>query len=207
MTDSVVQPRRPAARRVPAPHGRCVLAVGARAAARPGRLRRPPPGGPRRRRARDTPSRRFPLSIRPTVRCCRDLPPVDERVTWWVCPGTGDAFEQQSAGLVLPHCRYATISRTRCDSRGAHVLDTLLQVGGAQLRPWTPWRGCGEHALYRKLNEFDAAEQSYAEGVPWPQRSGTPTPSCFSRIGRADNATGRGIWSRPKARFGRAPPS
>ena len=46
--------------------------------------------------------------------------------------------------------------------------------------------------MYRKLNEFDAAEQSYAEGGALAATIGDRHSELLSRIGRADTLRGRG---------------
>src|SRR2546425_5112008 len=45
---------------------------------------------------------------------------------------------------------------------------------------------------YRKLNEFDAAEESYAEGGALAATIGDTHSELLSRIGRADTFRGRG---------------
>src|SRR2546425_3422032 len=45
---------------------------------------------------------------------------------------------------------------------------------------------------YRKLNEFDAAEESYAEGGALAATIGDTHSELLSRIGRADTLRGRG---------------
>jgi tetratricopeptide (TPR) repeat protein len=73
------------------------------------------------------------------------------------------------------------------------VLDTLLQVGGAKLPPAD---GVGAQLrrarVYRKLNEFDAAEQSYAEGGALAAAIGDTHSELLSRIGRVQAVRGRG---------------
>jgi len=118
-----------------------------------------------------------------TVRCCRDLPPGLTETSHLVglVRGTGDAFQQRSPGLVFPPCSPTPItSRTKCGSRRRSTCSTRCSSGrrkaatrgrsGARLR---------RARVYRKLNEFDAAEQSYAEGLGrWQRRSATRTRSC-----------------------------
>src|SRR6266404_3376805 len=132
-----------------------------------------------------------------TVRCCRDLPPGSTEASHLVglVRGTGDAFEQQSAGLVLPALfAYAHYLEDEMRLEEAlDVLDTLLQVGGAQL-PAVDAVGARlrRARVYRKLNEFDAAEQSYAEGGALAATIGDTHSELLSRIGRADTLRGRG---------------
>ena len=132
-----------------------------------------------------------------TVRCCRDLPPGSTEASHLLglVRGTGDAFEQQSAGLVLPALfAYAHYLEDEMRLEEAlDVLDTLLQVGGAALPPAD---GVGAQLrrarVYRKLNEFDAAEQSYAEGGALAAAIGDTHSELLSRIGRAHSLMGRG---------------
>jgi len=132
-----------------------------------------------------------------TVRCCRDLPPGSTEASHLLglVRGTGDAFEQQSAGLVLPALfAYAHYLEDEMRLEEAlDVLDTLLQVGGAQL-PAADAVGARlrRARVYRKLNEFDAAEQSYAEGGALAATIGDTHSELLSRIGRADTLRGRG---------------
>jgi tetratricopeptide (TPR) repeat protein len=132
-----------------------------------------------------------------TVRCCRDLPPGSTETSHLLglVRGTGDAFKQRSAGLVLPALfAYAHYLEDEMRLEEAlDVLDTLLQVGGAELPPAD---GVGAQLrrarVYRKLNEFDAAEQSYAEGGALAAAIGDTHSELLSRIGRADTLRGRG---------------
>src|SRR3989454_4695913 len=132
-----------------------------------------------------------------TVRCCRDLPPGSTEASHLLglVRGTGDAFQQQSAGLVLPALfAYAHYLEDEMRLEEAlDVLDTLLQVGGADLPPAD---GVGAQLrrarVYRKLNEFDAAEQSYAEGGALAAAIGDTHSELLSRIGRAETLRGRG---------------
>jgi len=132
-----------------------------------------------------------------TVRCCRDLPPGSTEASHLLglVRGTGDAFEQHSAGLVLPalfaYAHYLE-DEMRLDE-ALDVLDTLLQIGGAQLLPADSVGAQLRRArVYRKLNEFDAAEQSYAEGGALAAAIGDTHSELLSRIGRAETVRGRG---------------
>src|SRR6185437_9544377 len=132
-----------------------------------------------------------------TVRCCRDLPPGSPETSHLLglVRGTGDAFEQQSAGLVLP-ALFAYAHYLEDEMRlgeALDVLDTLLQIGGAQL-PAADAVGARlrRARVYRKLNEFDAAEQSYAEGGAMAAAMGDTHSELLSRIGRAQALRGRG---------------
>src|SRR5437879_2326050 len=132
-----------------------------------------------------------------TARCCRDLPPGATETSHLVglVHGTHDAFEQQSAGLVLPALfAYAHYLEDEMRLEEAlDVLDTLLQVGGAQLPPVDAVGARLRRArVYRKLNEFDAAEQSYAEGGALAAAMGDTHSELLSRIGRAHSLMGRG---------------
>src|SRR2546426_1857758 len=132
-----------------------------------------------------------------TVRCCRDLPPSSTETSHLLglVHGTRDAFEQQSAGLVLPALfAYAHYLEDEMRLEEAlDVLDTLLQVGGAQLPPVDAVGARLRRArVYRKLNEFDAAEQSYAEGGALAAAIGDTHSELLSRIGRAQALRGRG---------------
>src|SRR2546425_11672691 len=103
-----------------------------------------------------------------TVRCCRDLPPGSTEASHLLglVRGTGDAFEQQSAGLVLPALfAYAHYLEDEMRLEEAlDVLDTLLQVGGAELTPADAVGARLRRApVYKKLNPFDAAERAYEE--------------------------------------------
>src|SRR3989449_1550055 len=132
-----------------------------------------------------------------TARCCRDLPPgvTETSHLLGLVRGTGDAFRQRSAGLVLPALfAYAHYLEDEMRLEEAlDVLDTLLQVGGVKL---TPADAVGARLrparVYRKLNEFDAAEQSYAEGGALAATIGDKHSELLSRIGRADALRGRG---------------
>src|SRR5213592_3768885 len=73
------------------------------------------------------------------------------------------------------------------------VLHTLLKVGGEKLPPTDAVGARLRRArVYRKLNEFDAAEQSYAEGGALAATIGDTHSELLSRIGRADTMRGRG---------------
>src|SRR3989442_2270834 len=74
-----------------------------------------------------------------TVRCCRDLPPGSTEASHLLglVRGTGDAFRQRSAGLVLPALfAYAHYLEDEMRLQEAlDLLDTLLHVGGPELPP------------------------------------------------------------------------
>src|SRR5881409_3317415 len=132
-----------------------------------------------------------------TARCCRDLPPGATETSHLVglVQGTHDAFEQRSVGLVLPalfaYAHYLEDEMRLGEARD--VLDTLLQVGGEKLPPTDAVGARLRRArVYRKLNEFDAAEQSYAEGGALAATIGDTHSELLSRIGRADTMRGRG---------------
>jgi len=132
-----------------------------------------------------------------TVRCCRDLPTGSTETSHLLglVRGTGDAFEQRSTGLVLPALfAYAHYLEDEMRLEEAlDVLDTLLQVGGAQLPPVDAVGARLRRArVYRKLNEFDAAEESYAEGGALAAAIGDTHSEFLSRIGRAEAVRGRG---------------
>jgi len=132
-----------------------------------------------------------------TARCCRDLPPgvTETSHLLGLVRGTGDAFRQRSAGLVLPALfAYAHYLEDEMRLEEAlDVLDTLLQVGGVKLTPADAVGARLRRArVYRKLNEFDAAEQSYAEGGALAATIGDKHSELLSRIGRADALRGRG---------------
>src|SRR6267378_1696532 len=132
-----------------------------------------------------------------TLRCCRDLPPgaTETSHLLGLVRGTGDAFQQRSSGLVLPALfAYAHYLEDEMRLEEAlDVLDTLLQVGGAELPPAD---GVGAQLrrarVYRKLNEFDAADRSYAEGGALAAAIGDTHSELLSRIGRAQALRGRG---------------
>ena len=132
-----------------------------------------------------------------TARCCRDLPPGATETSHLVglVQGTHDAFEQGSVGLVLPALfAYAHYLEDEMRLEEAlDVLDTLLRVGGEKL-PATDAVGARlrRARVYRKLNEFDAAEKSYAEGGALAATIGDTHSELLSRIGRADTMRGRG---------------
>jgi len=132
-----------------------------------------------------------------TARCCRDLPPgvTETSHLLGLVRGTGDAFRQRSAGLVLPALfAYAHYLEDEMRLEEAlDVLDTLLQVGGVKLTPADAVGARLRRArVYRKLNEFDAAEQSYAEGGALAATVGDKHSELLSRIGRAEAIRGRG---------------
>src|SRR2546421_8333601 len=132
-----------------------------------------------------------------TARCCRDLPPGTTETSHLVglVQGTHDAFEQGSVGLVLPALfAYAHYLEDEMRLEEAlDVLDTLLRVGGEKL-PATDAGGARlrRARVYRKLNEFDAAERSYAEGGALAATIGDTHSELLSRIGHAHATTGRG---------------
>src|SRR2546426_6550846 len=101
----------------------------------------------------------------------------------------------QHAGL--PHAvflhRLAGESPSSRLEEALDVLDTLLQVGGEKL-PATDAVGAQlrRARVYRKLNEFDAAEKSYAEGGALAATIGDTHSELLSRVGRADTMRGRG---------------
>src|SRR6059036_1864429 len=108
---------------------------------------------------------------------------------------TADAFRQQSTGLVLPALfAYAHYLEDEMRLEEAlDVLDTLLQVGGKKLPPTDVVGARLRRArVYRKLNEFDAAEKSYAEGGALAATIGDTHSELLSRIGRAYVVTARG---------------
>ncbi len=132
-----------------------------------------------------------------TARCCRDLPPGATESSHLVglVHGTHDAFEQGSVGLVLPALfAYAHYLEDEMRLEEAlDVLDTLLQVGGEKMPPTDVVGARLRRArVYRKLNEFDAAEESYAEGGALAATIGDTHSELLSRIGRADTLRGRG---------------
>src|SRR5437762_4987458 len=132
-----------------------------------------------------------------TARCCRDLPPSATETSHLVglVQGTHDAFEQGSVGLVLPALfAYAHYLEDEMRLEEAlDVLDTLLQVGGKKLPPTDVVGARLRRArVYRKLNEFDAAEKSYAEGGALAAAIGDTHSELLSRIGRANTIMGRG---------------
>src|SRR6266481_1064634 len=132
-----------------------------------------------------------------TARCCRDLPPGLTETSHLVglVRGTGDAFQQRSPGLVFPALfAYAHYLEDEMRLEEAlDVLDTLLEVGGAKLSPADAVGARLRRArVYRKLNEFDAAEQSYAEGGALAAAIGDTHSELLSRIGRAQAVRGRG---------------
>src|SRR3989449_461139 len=132
-----------------------------------------------------------------TARCCRDLPPgvTETSHLLGLVRGTGDAFRQRSAGLVLPALfAYAHYLEDEMRLEEAlDVLDTLLQVGGAKLTPADAVGARLRRArVYRKLNEFDAAERAYAEGGALAATIGDTHSELLSRIGRADTLRSRG---------------
>src|SRR6266480_1605485 len=124
-----------------------------------------------------------------TARCCRDLPPGTTETSHLV------GLEQGSVGLVLPALfAYAHYLEDEMRLEEAlDVLDTLLRVGGEKL-PATDAVGARlrRARVYRKLNEFDAAEQSYAEGGALAATIGDTHSELLSRIGRAEALRGRG---------------
>ena len=132
-----------------------------------------------------------------TARCCRDLPPGATETSHLVglVQGTHDAFEQGSVGLVLPALfAYAHYLEDEMRLEEAlDVLDTLLRVSGEKL-PATDAVGARlrRARVYRKLNEFDAAEQSYAEGGALAATIGDTHSELLSRIGRVQAVRGRG---------------
>src|SRR6059036_17517 len=132
-----------------------------------------------------------------TARCCRDLPPGATETSHLVglVRGTHDAFEQGSVGLVLPALfAYAHYLEDEMRLEEAlDVLDTLLRVSGEKL-PATDAVGARlrRARVYRKLNEFDAAEQSYAEGGALAAAIGDTHSELLSRIGRGYVVTARG---------------
>src|SRR2546425_4552718 len=143
-----------------------------------------------------------------TVRCCRDLPPSLTETSHLVglVRGTGDAFQQRSPGLVFPALfAYAHYLEDEMRLEEAlDVLDTLLQVGGEKL-PAADAVGARlrRARVYRKLNEFDAAEQSYAEGGALAAAIGDTHSELLSRIGRAETVRGRGNLAEAERSLGR----
>jgi len=132
-----------------------------------------------------------------TTRCCRDLPPGSTEASHLVdlVRVTRDAFQQRSAALLHP-ALFAYAHYLEDELRLAEaldVLDTLLQVGGTTLPPADAVGVRLRRArVYRKLNEFDAAEQSYAEGGAMAAAIGDTHSELLSRIGRAQALRGRG---------------
>src|SRR5436190_13533795 len=132
-----------------------------------------------------------------TARCCRDLPAgaTETSHLTGLVRSTADGFERRNAGLVLPALfAYAHFLEDEMRLEEAlDVLDTLLQVGGASL-PAADAVGARlrRARVYRKLNEFDAAEQSYTEGGALAATLGDTHSELLSRVGRADTLRGRG---------------
>src|SRR6059036_157157 len=132
-----------------------------------------------------------------TARCCRDLPPgaTETSHLLGLVLSTADAFRQQSTGLVLP-ALFAYAHYLEDEMRleePLDVLDTLLQVGGAELAPADAVGARLRRArVCRKLNAFDAAEQSYAEGGTMATTIGDTHSELLSRIGRGYVVTARG---------------
>src|SRR5256712_1956297 len=132
-----------------------------------------------------------------TARCCRDLAPGATETSHLVglVLGTHDAFEQHRVGLVLPALfAYAHYLEDEMRLEEAlDVLDTLLRVGGEKLPPTDVVGARLRRArVYRKLNEFDAAERSYAEGGALAASIGDTHSELLSRIGQALTVIGRG---------------
>src|SRR5437667_6307855 len=124
-----------------------------------------------------------------TARCCRELPPgaTETSHLLGLVRSTADAFRQQSTGLVLPALfAYAHYLEDEMRLEEAlDVLDTLLQVGGAKLTPADDVGARLRRArVYRKLNEFDAADRSYAEGGALAAAIGDTHSELLSRIGQ-----------------------
>src|SRR6266516_1289155 len=113
-----------------------------------------------------------------TARCCRDLPPgaIERSHLVGLVHGTHDAFEQRSAGLVLPALfAYAHYLEDEMRLEEAlDVLDTLLQLGDGTLVP------------------SDAVERSYAEGGALAATLGDTHSELLSRLGLAETLRGRG---------------
>jgi len=132
-----------------------------------------------------------------TARCCRDLPPGSTETSHLtgLVRSTAEAFEQGSPSLVLPALfAYGHYLEDQMRLEEAlDVLDTLLQVGGASL-PAADAVGTRlrRARVYRKLNEFDAAERSYSEGGALAATLGDTHSELLSRVGRADTLRGRG---------------
>src|SRR5207253_2062535 len=132
-----------------------------------------------------------------TARCCRELPPgaTETSHLLGLVRSTADAFRQQSTGLVLPALfAYAHFLEDEMRLQEAlDVLDTLLQLGDGTLVPSDAVSARLRRArVYRKLNEFDAAERSYAEGGALAAAIGDTHSELLSRIGRAETLRGRG---------------
>ena len=132
-----------------------------------------------------------------TVRCCRDLPPGSTETSHLLglVHGTSDAFGQRNAGLVLPALfaySHFLEDEMRLDE-ALDVLDTLLQVGGEKLpAPDAVGARLRRARVYRKLNAFDAAEESYAEGRALAATLGDTHSELLSRLGLAETLRGRG---------------
>ena len=132
-----------------------------------------------------------------TARCCRDLPPgaTETSHLLGLVRGTSDAFPQRSTELVLPALfAYAHFLEDEMRlEESVDVLDTLLRIGGEKLLPSDAVGARLRRArVYRKLNAFDAAERSYAEGGALAATIGDTHSELLSRIGRAYTTTGRG---------------
>jgi len=132
-----------------------------------------------------------------TERCCRDLPPgaTETSHLLGLVRGTSDAFPERSTELVLPALfAYAHFLEDEMRLEEAlDVLDTLLQIGGEKLLASDAVGARLRRArVYRKLNEFDAAERSYAEGGALAATIGDTHSELLSRIGSADTLRSRG---------------
>jgi tetratricopeptide (TPR) repeat protein len=132
-----------------------------------------------------------------TTRCCRDLPPGSTEASHLLglVRSTADAFPDRRTELVLPALfAYAHLLEDEMRLEEAlDVLDTMLQIGAAKLLPADAVGARLRRArVYRKLNEFDAAEQSYAEGGALAAAIGDTHSELLSRIGRVQAVRGRG---------------
>src|SRR6266699_1788199 len=132
-----------------------------------------------------------------TARCCRDLPPgaTETSHLTGLVRSTADGFERGNAALVLPALfAYAHFLEDEVRLEEAlDVLDTLLEIGDGKLVPGDAVGARLRRArVYRKLNEFDAAERSYAEGGALAAAIGDKHSELLSRIGRANTVRGRG---------------
>src|SRR6266699_2715848 len=103
-----------------------------------------------------------------------------------------DAFHYQYVATARC-CRDLPPGATETSHLVGDVHDTLLQVGGEKMPPTDVVGARLRRArVYRKLNEFDAAEESYAEGGALAATIGDTHSELLSRIGRGYVVTARG---------------
>src|SRR5947208_563778 len=141
-----------------------------------------------------------------TERYCEDLPAecAETAHLQGLVATAADAARAKDGRLVIPALfAYALHLEDRLKLGEAFdVLETLLRVGGDRVSPTDAITARLRMArVLRKLNEFDAADDLYAEAGALAGRAEDRHSELLSRIGRAYTVFGRGNLREAEARL------